>query len=75
MSITYEQNFLVVLNNFKSVKVEVSVMAQQKRIRLGTMRLKVQSLALLSELRIQRCCELWYRSQTRLRSGIAVAVL
>ena len=31
-------------------------MAHQKRIRLGTMRLQVRSLALLSGLRIQRCC-------------------
>ena len=41
-------------------------MAQQKWIRLGTMRLQVQSLAFLSGLRIWRCCELWCRSQTRL---------
>ena len=34
---------------------------QRKRSRLGTMRLQVQSLALLSGLRIQRCCELWCR--------------
>ena len=31
-------------------------MAQWKRIRLGTMMLRVRSLALLSELRIQCCC-------------------
>ena len=34
-------------------------MAQQKRIRLGTMRLWVRFLALLSGLRIWCCCELW----------------
>ena len=34
----------------------------------------VQSLALLSGLRIQRRRELWCRSQTRLGSHIAVAV-
>ena len=39
------------------------------------MRLWVQSLASLSGLRIWRCCELWYRSQTWLGSGIAVASL
>ena len=38
------------------------------------MRLRVQSLALLSGLKIQLCRELWRRSQTRLGSGIAVAV-
>ena len=37
------------------------------------MRIQVQSLASLSGLRIQHCCELW--SWTWLRSGIAVAVL
>ena len=35
----------------------------------------VQSLALLSGLRIQRCHELWFRLQTWLGSGIAVAVV
>ena len=38
------------------------------------MRLRVQSLALLSGLRIWRCCELWCRLQTQLRSCIAVAL-
>ena len=33
----------------------VPVMAQQKRIQLGTMRLQVRYLALLSGLRIQHC--------------------
>ena len=37
------------------------------------MRTQVRSLALLSGLRIWHCCELWYRSQTQLRSGVAVA--
>ena len=39
------------------------------------MRIHVQSLALLSGLRIQRCCELWCRSQMRLRSCVAVALV
>ena len=43
-------------------------MAQWKQIQLGTVRFQVQSLALLSGLRIRRCCELWCRSQTRLGS-------
>ena len=38
------------------------------------MRLRVPSLTLLSGLRIRHCLELWCRSQTRLGSGIAVAV-
>ena len=39
------------------------------------MRAKVRSLALLSWLRIQCCCELWCRSYTWLGSCIAVAVV
>ena len=54
---------------FKDNKIGVPIVAQQKRI----MRLRVWSPALLSGLRIQHCCELWYRSQTWLGSGIAVA--
>ena len=50
-------------------------MAQVKRIQLGTMRLQVQSLASLNGLRIWHCRELWCRSQTRLGSGVAVAVV
>ena len=34
------------------------------------MRLQVRFQALLSGLRIQHCCELWYRSQMWLRSGV-----
>ena len=36
-------------------------MAQRKQIRLGTIRLRVRSLASLSGLRIRRCGELWCR--------------
>ena len=49
------------------------LMAQQKGVQLGTMRLWVRSLVLLSRLRIQHCHELWCRLQTLLRSGVAVA--
>ena len=42
----------------------VPVLAQWKQIRLGTMRLQVQSLALLRGLRIRCCHKLWCRSQT-----------
>ena len=38
------------------------------------MRMQVRSLASLKGLRIWHCCELWCRSQTRLRSRVAVAV-
>ena len=50
-------------------------MALWTRIRLGTMRLRVRFLALLSGLRIRCCGELWCRSQIRLGSGTAVAVV
>ena len=50
-------------------------MAEQKRSRLGTMRLQVCSLASLSGLKIQRCCELWRRSKMQLRSGVAVTMV
>ena len=53
----------------------VPVVAQWKQIRLGTMRLQVRSLASLTGLRIRRCRELWCTSQTRLGSGVAVAVV
>ena len=49
-------------------------MAQQKWIRLWIMRFQVQSLASLSGLRIRCCPELWCRLQTRLRSGVTVAL-
>ena len=49
-------------------------MAQRKRIRLGTMRWRVRSLASLSVLKIPRCRELWCRSQMQLGSHVAVAV-
>ena len=38
------------------------------------MRTRVRSLALFSGLTIQRCCELWCRSQVQLGSCVAVAV-
>ena len=50
-------------------------MAQPKQIQLGTMRLQVQSLALLSGLKTRRCCELWCGLKTWLGSGVAVAVV
>ena len=45
------------------------------QIWLGTMRLWVRSLPLLSGLRIRRCRELWCRLQTRLGSSVAMALL
>ena len=42
----------------------VPVVAQQKWIQRGTVRLRVQSLASINGLRIRRCRELWCGSQT-----------
>ena len=39
------------------------------------LRLRVQSLTLLSGLGIQRCRELWCNSKTQLGSGVAVALV
>ena len=50
-------------------------MVQRKRIWLGTMRLQVPSLSLLSGLEIWRCLELWCRLRMGLRSCVAVAVV
>ena len=58
----------------KNTTAGVPVLAQWKRIRLGTIRFQVRSLASLSGLRIWCFCELWCRLQTRLSSLIAVAV-
>ena len=53
----------------------VPVVVRRKRIRLGTIRLQVRSLASLGGLRIRHCGELWCRSKTQLGSGVAVAVV
>ena len=52
----------------------VPVVAQRKRIWLGSMRTRAQSLALLSGLRMWHCRELWCRLQTWMGSDFAVAV-
>ena len=71
MSTQRESNFQLTFERCFGVPVR----AQGKQIRLGTMRLWVQSLALLSGLRIQHCHDLWCRLQTQLGSFIAVAML
>ena len=64
-----------ILNVLKKKAVRVPIVVQQEQIRLGTMGLRVQSLASLSRLRIQCCHDLWCRSQTQLGSLIALAVV
>ena len=56
----------------KNLNAGILVMVQWKWIWLGTMKLQVRSLVLLSGLRIWRFGELWRRSQTRLGSCVAV---
>ena len=56
----------------KSQTLGLPVVVQRKQTRLVSLRTWVQSLALLSGLRIRCCCELCYRSQVRLRSGAAL---
>ena len=69
------KRYRVVNQIFKKRSLQgVPIMVQQKQIRLGTMRLWIQSLALLGGLRIWRCHELWYRTQMQLGSGIAVSL-
>ena len=46
----------------------------RSRRNLISMKIRVWSLALLSGLKTQRCCELWCRSQMQLGSGIAMAM-
>ena len=55
---------------FKVKDLGVPVVAQQKQIRLRTMRLWVRPLASLSGLRIWCYCELWYRC----RRGLDLAL-
>ena len=62
---------LIYKNNNKGVPF----VAHGKWIQLGTRRLRVRSLASLRGLRIGHCHELWWRSQTQLGSGVAVAVV
>ena len=54
---------------YKGIPVQV----QWKQIRLVSVRMLVQSLALLSGLRIWRCHQLWCRSQTWFGSQVAMA--
>ena len=58
--ITYvgKKNGIKYINMYVKNRLRVPVVAQQKRIRLGTMRSQVQSPAALSGLRIWRCREL-----------------
>ena len=58
--------------NIQIWSLGVPIVVQWKQIRLGSTRIWVQSLALISGLGIWCCHELWCRSQTWLGSGAAV---
>ena len=60
---------------FKNKNEEFPLSLNRLRTQLASMKMQVQFLASLSGLRIQHCQKLWCRSQMRLRSGIAVAVV
>ena len=68
-------NKTILLQIIDNCREGVPTVAQQKQIRIVSMRMQVRSLASLSWLRIRCCCELWCRSHMRLRSHIAVAVV
>ena len=56
------QHYKPSIKNLKILKNNgVPIVAQQKQIRLGTMRLQIRALASLSGLRIRHCRELWCR--------------
>ena len=76
LCLRYCNTFFLVEQKWSKIKNEgVSVVAQQKRIWLVSMRMRVWFLASLSGLRIWHCHELFCRSQTQLRSGVAVAMV
>ena len=68
-------NIFIKTKFFYRLHLEFPSRRSRNKSNQGSMRLQVQSLASLSGLRIQGCCELWCRLQTRFGSGIAVAVV
>ena len=71
---TREMVYYPLLAHFKDF-LGIPVVAQQKQIRLETMRLRVPSLASLNGLTIWRCHNLWCSLRMQLRSRVAVAVV
>ena len=69
------KHFMMSESQHKKVCIrELLAVAQWVRTQLVSMRKQVWSLAKLSELRIQHCCQLCCRSQMWLRSPLAVAM-
>ena len=80
ITLLYRRNYRNLVNQlyFKTTSkknLRVAAVVQRKWIWLGTMRLWVRSLALLSRLRIWHCHELWCSLQMWLGCGVAVAVV
>ena len=59
----------------KETRIGVPAVAQWVKKLTVSLRLQVQSLALLSELQIWCCHKLWHKLQIWLGSSIAVAVV
>ena len=71
LRVLYYRRVVVVYALLQIIPRGVSVVSQWL---MNPTRFQVPSLPLLSGLRIRCCLELWCRSQTRLRSRIAVAL-
>ena len=70
-----QKNLILILKNCKKVREwEFPLWLSKLRTGLVSVRTRIQSLASVSGLRIQRCCQLLCRSQIWLRSGIAMAL-
>ena len=67
--------YQVQISGLKKALIGVSVVVQLLMNPTRNHEVVVRSLASLRRLRIRLCHELWCRSQTWLRSGIAVAVV
>ena len=63
------------IDQISNIGMEFPSWLSRVQIQLVSMKLWIQSLALLSKLRIQHFCQLWYRLQTRLRFRVAVAMV
>ena len=77
---TYELHKILISMFFKQHSkqfecLKIPLWLSRLRTWLLSMRMRVQSLASHSGLRIWRYCKLWLRSQIWLRSGVAVAVV
>ena len=68
------QNNQIYPSSFEVLALEFSSWLSGWWTRIVSVKTQVRSLALLSGLRIQLCCELWCRSQMQLGPGVAMAL-